>query len=83
MIKSGSFYTNPVKLLKFFNGLQKIKERHTFATNIFVFIFNQKKYSHGDIQPKLICNSRGDWKLLDNYFIKGGVSAYEKVLEGE
>ena len=43
----------------------------------------QKKYRHGDIQPKLICYYKGDWKLLDNYFIKGGVSAYEKVLEGE
>lgn len=38
---------------------------------------------HGDISPKMICRTNGVWKLVDNYFIRGGISAYEKILEGE
>jgi hypothetical protein len=38
-MKSSSNYTNPVKLLKFINGLYMIKEKSTFVTNLFVFNF--------------------------------------------
>jgi hypothetical protein len=31
----------------------------------------------------MICRAKNEWKLVDNYFIKGGISAYEKVLEGD
>jgi hypothetical protein len=43
----------------------------------------QHNLHHGDIGPASICCSRGEWKLIDNFFIKGGITAYEKVLEGE
>jgi len=31
----------------------------------------------------MICCSGSDWRLIDNYFIKAGVTAFEKILEGE
>jgi hypothetical protein len=43
----------------------------------------QRKYRHGDVSTRMICKGKFDWKLIDNYFINGGVTAYEKVLEGK
>ena len=40
-------------------------------------------YSHGDVSLKNICKKDGFWKLIDKTFIKNGVTAYERVLEGE
>lgn len=31
----------------------------------------------------MICKYKNEWRLIDNYFIKGGITAYQKVLEGE
>lgn len=39
-----------------------------------------KKCRHGDISAKMICQYKNEWKLIDNYFVKGGITAYEKVL---
>jgi hypothetical protein len=48
-----------------------------------LIFMDSNRIHHGDISPKMICRKGSDWKLIDNYFIKGGISAYEKVLEGE
>lgn len=40
-------------------------------------------YRHGDISPSNICRRGNLWKLIDKTFIKNGVTAYERVLEGE
>lgn len=41
------------------------------------------KSSHGDISLSNIVRKAGYWKLVDKVFIKNGINAYEKVLEGE
>jgi len=43
---------------------------------------NQKLH-HGDISIENICKKRKTWKLIDKMFLKNGINAYEKVLEGE
>ena len=40
-------------------------------------------YRHGDISATNICKKGSLWKLVDRTFIKNGVTAYERVLEGE
>jgi serine/threonine protein kinase len=35
-----------------------------------------KKCRHGDISAKTICKYKDEWKLIDNYFVKGGITAY-------
>ena len=42
-----------------------------------------RKSRHGDISSRKICLVREEWKLIDNYFIRGGITAYEKILEGD
>lgn len=41
------------------------------------------KMRHGDISTKMICKKGSGWKLIDNSFIRQGITAYEKVLLGE
>lgn len=40
------------------------------------------KMRHGDIGPKMICKKGTGWRLIDNSFIRQGITAYEKVLLG-
>lgn len=58
-------------------------EKIIFSVCTALDFLHQKKYRHGDIQPKMICYDKGEWRLIDNCFVKGGITAYEKVLEGE
>ncbi len=34
------------------------------------------KMRHGDINPKMICKKGNTWKLIDNSFIRQGITAY-------
>ena len=47
-------------------------------------MYNSKQsFRHGDICPQMICKKGTQYKLIDNSLIRGGISAYEKVLLGE
>lgn len=44
---------------------------------------SSKKMHHGDISFENIVRKGQRWQLVDKIFLKNGINAYEKVLEGE
>jgi serine/threonine protein kinase len=42
----------------------------------------QHNYHHGDISLSNVCRKGALWKLVDKTFLKNGVTAYERILEG-
>ena len=51
-------------------------------TEALIFMKSMKLH-HGDISFENICKKGNGWRLIDKMFIKNGINAYEKVLEGE
>lgn len=45
--------------------------------------FYKNGIPYGDVCPDNICRRANNWMLIDKAFLKNGISAYEKVLEGE
>ena len=43
----------------------------------------QHNYRHGDISLGNVCRKGNLWKLVDKTFLRNGVTAYERILEGE
>lgn len=52
------------------------------VVNALLFLRNHNMH-HGDISLDNICKKGHLWKLIDKIFIKNGINAYEKVLEGQ
>jgi hypothetical protein len=57
-------------------------ERLIYCVCLALKFLETRRNRHGDINPRLICRHKSEWRLVDNYFIRGGITAYEKVLEG-